>query len=336
MHVIELRAAATESLTRTEWPEPAKPGHGEALIWMHAAAFNFIDVAVAAGPYPGALYPNAPVADGAGEVVAVGDGVDTVSVGDRVAIHPKSHWIAGRGTAQNGKAMRGVTISGSLVELALVDAVTLVKAPDHLSWEQIASLPISATTGWNALQAGNIGPGSTIVLPGTGVTALQTLQLAKAAGAKVIVTSSSDDKLASATALGADHGINYRANPNWETEVLSLTGGVGADLILETTGAATVEKSLAAVRQGGTVFMIGFVSGTALPLDMMPIIVKAIRMIGNNTGSVADFQAAMDVVAAHRISPVVAETFGVADTKAAYLSLDREARFGKVALNLNW
>jgi NADPH:quinone reductase-like Zn-dependent oxidoreductase len=336
MHIIELGGPAITTIKRVSAPEPGPVGHGQALVRMRAAAFNYLDRLVATGGYPGALYPNVPVADGAGEVIAIGDGVESVHVGDRVAVHPKALWIAGAGTVRNNGAMRGVTIPGSLVELALVDAASLVVGPAHLGFEAIASLPIPATTGWNALRAGDIGPGSTVVLPGTGVTALQTLQLAKAAGARVIVTSSSDEKLDRARSLGADEGINYRAIPEWQDEVLRLTDGVGADLVLETTGADTFARSLAAVRHGGTVYAIGFVSGRDTPLDVLTVIGKAIRLIGGNTGSAADFRAATNAIAAHGIEPVIARTFGVGDIAGAYAALLAGEQFGKIAITLDW
>lgn len=336
MHAIELSEPNIAALARITCAAPASPSRGQALVRMRAAALNFLDLLVATGRYPGAIYPNAPVADGAGEVVAVGGDVDEVAVGDRVAVHPKTRWIAGRGTAKTAEIMRGVTVTGSLVEYALVEAATLVKAPDHLSWEEIACLPVPATTGWNALVAAGVGPGSTVVIPGTGVTALQTLQLAKAAGATVIITSSSDQKLAWARALGADHGINYRAAPDWDREVMRLTNGRGADLILETTGEATFAKSLSAVCQGGTVFTIGFVSGASVQFELLPIIVKAVQVIGSNTGSVADLRSAMEIVAAHRIRPLIGQTFSVRDVASAYRALEEAERFGKVAITLDW
>lgn len=175
-----------------------------------------------------------------------------------------------------------------------------------------------------------------MVLPGTGVTALQTLQLAKAAGARVIVTSSSDEKLARARSLGADEGINYRAVPEWQDEVLRLTNGVGADLVLETTGTDTFARSLAAVRHGGTVYAIGFVSGRDTPLDVLTIIGKAIRLIGGNTGSAADFRAATNAIAAHGIEPVIARAFGIDDIDSAYQTLLAGEQFGKIAITLDW
>ncbi len=336
MYSIELSGPTITTIKRVSIPEPGNVGHGQALVRMRAAAFNYLDRLVATGGYPGALYPNIPVADGAGEVIAVGDGVENVGVGDHVAVHPKALWIAGRGTDRNNGAMRGVTIPGSLVELALVDAASLVVAPAHLGFEAIASLPIPATTGWNALRAGEITPGSTVVLPGTGVTALQTLQLAKAAGARVIITSSSDEKLERAKVLGADEGINYRATPDWQDEVLRMTDGLGADLVLETTGTDTFSRSLKAVRHGGTVYAIGFVSGRDTPLDLLAVIGKAIRVIGGNTGSAADFQAATDAISAHRIEPVIAQAFSVGDISDAYAALQKGGQFGKIAITLDW
>lgn len=336
MHAIELSGPDPSYLRQVSLPDPEPAGHGQALVRVHAAAFNYLDRLVVTGGYPGVLYPNIPVADGAGEVVAVGDGVAGVKVGDRVAVHPKAIWFAGQGTARNNKAMRGVTLPGALSEYILVDAASLVVAPAHLGFEAIASLPIPATTGWNALRAADIGPGSTVVLPGTGVTSLQTLQLAKAAGARVIVTSSSDEKLERARALGADEGINYRTTPEWQDVVVKLTDGIGADLVLETTGSDTFIRSVAAVRHGGTVYAIGFVSGHQTPLNLMAVIGNAISIVGGNTGSAADFRAAMVAIAAHKLEPVGAQTFAVGDIKQAYDALLRGDSFGKLAIRLDW
>ena len=168
------------------------------------------------------------------------------------------------------------------------------------------------------------------------MTALQTLALAKAAGARVIVTSSSDDRLARVGELGADQVINYRRQPEWQAVVLEATGGVGADLVLETTGTATFARSLQAVRQGGTVYTIGFVSGATVSVDLLTIIAKAIRVVGGNTGSVADLRAAMAVVAAHRLEPVIGRTFGVGGIAEAYRALAAGDGFGKIAIRLDW
>lgn len=334
MHVIELTAPSLDAFRRTRQDDP-KPRRGEALVRMKAATLNFIDIAVASGNYPGLSFPLVPVADGAGEVVAVGEEVETVSPGDRVAIHPKALWPAGRADARQARAMRGVNLPGALRELAAVGADTLVPVPDHLSWEQAASLPIAATTAWNALSAADIGPGSTVVLLGTGGVSIIALQLAKARGARVIITSSTDEKLARAKRLGADEVINYRETPDWDQSVIALTDGLGAELVLETAGAGTFARSMSAVRQGGTIFTVGFVSGNRLELDLMPIIVKAIRILGVNTGSAADLAEAMRAIAAHRLAPVIDEVYPLGEVRGAYETLAKGgAHFGKLAIGI--
>jgi len=336
MQIIELGAAGLDQFRPSQAPETElRPG--EVRLGMRAASLNFIDLAVATGLYKAAVYPIVPVADGAGEVVEVGPEVTDLELGDRVAVHPKAAWIAGRGTAhQQRQMMRGVTLPGSLSEFAVVEAASVVKAPHHLSWEQIAALPICTTTAWNALKAGSIGPGSSVALLGTGGLSITALQLAKAAGARVIVTSSSDEKLAAARELGADATINYRLTPQWDEQVLKLTDGQGVDLVLETGGAATFARSLQAIRQGGTIFTVGFVTGSRAEVDLMDVIVKGARVVGNNTGSVADLTEATAIVEAHRITPLVAQVYELDELTNAYEALAGGGHFGKLAVNLDW
>jgi NADPH:quinone reductase-like Zn-dependent oxidoreductase len=232
--------------------------------------------------------------------------------------------------------MRGVTEPGSLIEISHVDAASLVKAPAHLSWEQLAALPICATTAWNAMKAGGVGPSSSVVLLGTGGVSVFALQLAKAAGARVIITSSSDEKLRRAADLGADETINYVRETDWDERVIELSGGKGADLVVETGGSATFRRSLNAVRQAGCVFTVGFVSGSTVELDLLSIISKAVRVVGNNTGSAADFSEAMAVITAHAIEPVIDRQFGMQELEQAYVALGAGGHFGKLALTIDW
>jgi len=334
MNLIEL--IGPDSFQRREVSAPPPPVQGEVHVRMRAASLNFIDLAVARGVYPGLSYPLIPVADGAGEVIAVGPGVTSAAVGDRVALHPKSLWIAGRASALQARTMRGVNQPGSLAEIVAVDTATLVKGPDHLSWEEMASLPICATTAWNALAAANVGPGSTVALLGTGGVSIFALQLAKARGARVIITSSSDEKLARARAVGADEVVNYQRSHDWDAEVVALTEGAGADLVLDTVGAATFAQSLGAVRQGGVVYTVGFVTGSKVEVDLMPLIVKAVRVIGNNTGSVENLADAAAAIAAHRIQPVIDQVFGLNELPEAYAALAAGGHFGKLAVRLDW
>ncbi|CAN7627308.1 NAD(P)-dependent alcohol dehydrogenase [Pseudoduganella sp. LjRoot289] len=332
MKAIQLTAPALTAFRQTELPEP-KAGPGEVLLRLRAATLNYVDVAIATGSFPGAQFPMIPVADGAGEVAALGENVGGWAVGDRVVPHFMPNWQGGPITPHHVAALRGITLPGSLAEYVAVPAASLVALPAHLDFAQGAALPIAATTAWNAVRSAQVRPGSVVVLLGTGGVSIFALQFAKSSGATVIVASSSDEKLERARQLGADHLVNYRATPAWDEEVLNLTGGRGADLVVETVGDATFARALNAAAMGGTVFTVGFVSGTAAPIDLLPIIVKALRIIGNNTGSVADLAEAARAIAAHRIVPVIDRVFDIGETGAAYAELASGGRhFGKLAI----
>ncbi|MES2612787.1 MAG: NAD(P)-dependent alcohol dehydrogenase [Pseudomonadota bacterium] len=332
MKAIELTAPSLNALRSTEWPDPVA-GPGEVLVRLRAAALNYLDVAVATGGFPVPAFPMIPVADGAGEVAALGDGVDGLALGDRVVPHFMPLWQGGAITPRHVAAMRGLTLPGSLAEYVAVPATSLVPLPVHLDFAQGATLPVAATTAWNALRSAAVRPGSVVLLLGTGGVSIFALQFAKAAGATVVLASSSAEKLERARQLGADHLINYRETPAWDEEVLRLTAGHGADLVVETVGAATIARSLRAAAMGGTVFTVGFVGGTSAPVDLLPIIVKALRVVGNNTGSVADLAEAARAIAAHRIVPVIDRVFGLGDAREAYAQLAAGGQhFGKLAI----
>jgi len=332
MKAIELTAPTLTAFHQTELPDP-KARRGEVLVRLRAATLNFLDVAIATGSFPGTGFPLIPVADGAGEVAALGEGVNGLTIGDRVIPHFMPNWQGGVITPRNIAAMRGVTLPGSLAEYVAVPAASLVALPSHLDFVQGAALPIAATTAWNAMRSAQVRPGSVVLLLGTGGVSIFALQFAKACGATVMVASSSDEKLARARQIGADHLINYRATPSWDDEVLKLTEGRGADLVVETVGGATFQRSLNAAAVGGTVFTVGFIGGTAASIDLLPIIVKALRIVGNNTGSVADLAEAARAIAAHRIVPVIDRVFDIGDASAAYAELSAGKRhFGKLAI----
>lgn len=332
MKAIQLTAPSLDAFRRTELPEP-KAARGEVLLRLRAASLNFVDVAIATGNFPGASFPMVPVADGAGEIAALGDGVDGWKVGERVVPHFMPNWLGGAITPHNVAALRGISLPGSLAEYVAVPASSLVALPAHLDFVHGAALPIAATTAWNAVRSAQLRPGAVVLLLGTGGVSIFALQFAKAHGATVILASSSDDKLERARQLGADQLINYRATPAWDEEVLKLTAGRGADLVVETVGGATIARSLNAAAVGGTVFTVGFVGGTAAPIDLLPVIVKALRIVGNNTGSVADLAEAARAIAAHRIVPVIDRVFDIEQTAAAYAELAAGGRhFGKIAI----
>lgn len=332
MKAIHLTAPALNAFQAVDLPEP-RAGRGEVLVRLRAAALNYLDVAVAAGHFPAPVWPLVPVADGAGEVVALGDDVTGFAPGDRVVPHFMPAWQDGAIGAARVAAMRGVNLPGSLAEFVAVPASSLVRLPDHLDFAQGATLPIAATTAWNAVRAGQVKAGSVVVILGTGGVSLFALQFAKALGATVVLVSSSEAKLDRGHGLGADHLVNYQRTPAWEDEVLALTGGRGADLVVETVGGASVGRSIRAAALGGTVFTVGFLAGTGFEIDLLPLIVKAVRLVGNNTGSVADLAAATQAIATHRIVPVVHRTFGLADTAEAYAELAAGGRhMGKLAI----
>lgn len=335
MKAIELTAPSLTAFRQTELPDPVA-GPGQVLLRLRAASLNYVDLALATGNFPGASFPMIPVTDGAGEIAALGDGVHGLAVGARVIPHFMPGWQSGPIAPGKVAGMRGITLPGSLAEYVTVPAASVVAMPDHLDFAQAAALPIAATTAWNAMRSAQIRPGSVVVLLGTGGVSIFALQFAKASGATVILASSSDEKLARAAALGADHMINYRATPAWDEQVLALTDGRGADLVVETVGAATIARSLNAAAMGGTVFTVGFLGGTTAAFDMLPVIAKALRIVGNNTGSVDDLAQAVRAVAAHRIVPVIDRVFDrvfdIDAAGAAYAALGAGGHVGKLAI----
>ncbi len=334
MQVIELNTPGLANLQAAVRPDP-HPGAGEVLVRLRAASLNYLDLMVAHGRFPGVVYPLVPVTDGAGEIMECGPGVSGWKAGDRVIPHFMPNWTNGPIAPQCLAAQRGVTTQGSLAEYAVVPAAGLVATPSHLADAQAATLPIAATTAWNALSAGGIRPGDTVLLLGTGGVSIFALQFAKAAGARVIITSSSNEKLARAKALGADLTINYREQPEWDVEVLRLTGGEGVQLVLESGGAETFNRSLNAVAFGGTVFVIGLLTGMELQVNVLSILLKAIRVQGNNTGSVQHLAEAARAIDVNRIVPAVDKVLGWKDAAEGYGLLARAGHFGKIAFAID-
>jgi NADPH:quinone reductase-like Zn-dependent oxidoreductase len=331
MYAIQLVEPSLTAFRRVSLPDP-EPGPGEVLIRLRAAALNYIDVAVATGRFPGATLPMVPVADGAGDIVALGADVTDVALGDRVIPHFMPDWLDGPMRPERIAAMRGITLPGSLSEYVVVPARSVVRLPEHLDFAQGATLPIAATTAWNAVRSAQVRPGSAVVILGTGGVSVFALQFAKASGATVILVSSSDAKLERGRALGADHLVNYRATPDWDRVVLETTNGRGADLVVETVGDATFERSLHAAAMGGTVFTVGFLSGAATSINLFSIIGKALRVVGNSTGSVADLAEAVRAIETNRIVPLIDRVVGIDEAAGAYEVLANGTHIGKIAI----
>jgi NADPH:quinone reductase-like Zn-dependent oxidoreductase len=312
------------------------------LIRVHAVSLNYRDLMLVKGQYNARMaLPRIPCSDGAGEIVAIGEGVGRVRVGDRVCGIFMQRWLDGPLKAERSKAALGGDVDGMLAEYALLAADGVVRFPEHLSYEEAATLPCAGVTAWNALHhAGEPGApvreGETIVIQGTGGVSVFALQFAKLMGARVIGTSSSDAKLERARGLGLDGGCNYRVRPEWWKWVSEETEGVGADRIIEVGGAGTFAQSLRAVRVGGIVAQIGVLSGgaTTEPLSLTPILHKQLRVQGIYVGSRAMFEEMNAAIAGARLRPVVDRVFGFAEAREAFSHMESGSHFGKIVIRV--
>ncbi|MEH2107520.1 zinc-dependent alcohol dehydrogenase family protein [Nostoc sp.] len=325
--------AGIDALALVDRPEP-KPAAGQVLIQVKAISLNYRDLLVIEGAYgAGQQYPLIPVSDGAGEVVAVGEGVTRVKIGDRVAGIFFQDWIYGSLTKEKMKSDLGGGIDGMLAEYVVLHQDGLVILPNHLSYIEGATLPCAAVTAWHGLVTkGNIGAGDSVLLLGTGGVSIFALQFAKIHGARAIITSSSDEKLARAKQLGADETINYKTTSDWEKQVYQLTNRTGVDQVVEVGGAGTLPKSLQAVRIGGRISLIGVLSGRGNEIDPMPILFKSLTVQGIYVGSREMFEAMNQAIQQHQIKPIIDRVFPFTEARQAYHYLKSAAHFGKVVI----
>ncbi|MFO7305427.1 MAG: NAD(P)-dependent alcohol dehydrogenase [Gammaproteobacteria bacterium] len=336
MKAYELRELiGPEGLTlNSQRPEP-QPSAGEVLIRVRAASLNYRDISVSFGRYPGTIKTSViPLSDGAGEIVRVGPGVPETRLGERVVTAFYPYWIAGAISETVTDPALGGSLDGVLAELITLPASAAIPIPEHLSFEEAATLPSAALTAWQAIvEVGKVRAGDVVLTLGTGGVSLFALQLAKLHNATVIVTSGSQAKLERVRALGADHVLNYRTTPEWDTEVLQLTQGRGVDVIVEVGGPGTLERSLRCVRKGGTIVFIGRLAGTCL-IDPLPIMRRAVRVIGINVGSHEMFAAMNRALAASRLRPVIDRSFDFSEARAAYDYFQSGVAFGKVVITV--
>ncbi|HQN97691.1 MAG TPA: NAD(P)-dependent alcohol dehydrogenase, partial [Thermoanaerobaculales bacterium] len=272
MRAIEIRGGfGLDNLQLGERPDPA-PGPGEVLLRMRAVSLNYRDLMTVEGSYnPRQPLPLVPCSDGVGEVAAVGEGVSRVAVGDRVATLFSQGRMGGRPTVEELRATLGGPLDGTLAELMVLPERGVIRVPEHLSDAEAATLPCAALTAWSALvEQGRVAAGDTVLVQGTGGVSIFALQFAQMLGARVIVLSSSDDKLVKARRLGAWQEINYLDDPQWGKTVRELTGGVGVDHIVEVGGAGTLAQSLQAIRVGGEISLVGVLAGGASELSIVP------------------------------------------------------------------
>jgi NADPH:quinone reductase-like Zn-dependent oxidoreductase len=317
-----------DGLKRGERDRPTA-GPGQVLVRMRAASLNFRDLAIVAGKYfRGPLTADTiPLSDGAGEVAAVGPGVTQFAVGDRVVA---------TFTQGDPPAALGFPLDGTLTEYAALPVSGLLRLPEHLSFEEAATLPCAGVTVWNALMHGpkSLRPGETVLALGTGGVAIFALQLGKITGARVIITSSSDAKLERARALGADHCINYKTTPDWDKTVLDLTGGHGADHVIDTGGVGTLPRSYLAVGPGGTVSVIGVMTRPEGDLSPYPLMTKGAMVRGIFVGAREHFEGLMKAVTVNRLHPVIDKAFDFDASVEAFKYLKSAQHFGKVVIKI--
>ena len=322
-----------DSLTLTERPDP-KPSYGQVLIKLRSLSLNYRDLMVVKGLYnPKLPLPLIPFSDGVGEVVAVGEGVTRVNIGDRVAGIFFQKWLAGELTAEKAESALGGAIEGMLAEYVVLHEDGVVRVPEHLTDEEAASLPCAAVTAWNALfTSGGLKAGDIVLIQGTGGVSIFALQFALLAGARVIATSSSDEKLERVLQLGASDGINYKQTPDWGKKVRELTAGDGVDYVVEVGGAGTLTESLRAVRYGGQISLIGVLTGGSAEINTASILMKNVKVQGIYVGSREMFEAMNSAIALHKLHPVCDRVFPFHEAPEALKYMETGSHFGKICI----
>lgn len=331
----QLETFGVEHLKQTQRVHQA-PGVGQVRVALKAVSFNYRDLMMVRGQYnPRQPLPLTPCSDGVGVIDAVGEGVTEWQVGDRVIPLFAQSWMAGQLDARGAQDTLGGPIQGTLTQSMVLPAHGVVAAPTYLSDAEAASLPCAALTAWSALMTqGQLHAGQTVLLQGTGGVSLFALQIAKMAGARVIMTSSSDEKLERVRQMGADETINYRTTPKWGKVAQSMTDGVGVDHVIEVGGAGTLAQSLRAVRLGGQISLIGVLSGASEPLNIIPILMRNIRVQGVFVGHRESMNAMLRAFEAHATAPVIDRVFGWDEAQDAFNYLASGKHMGKICLSV--
>ncbi len=335
MKAWEFNGFGLEQLKLVEKSVP-KPAGNELLVHVSAVSLNYRDKLLYDGLHnPDLRFPMIPVADAAGEVVEVGRDVTRFSAGDRIISHYATKWLDGEGHLDDSVHTLGNTISGALAEYIVLDEQAVVAKPDYLSDEEASTLPVAALTAWYALvEKGQLKAGQTVLIQGTGGVSIFGLQLASALGAKPIVTSGSDEKLARAKSLGAVHGINYVRLPDWEKAVLDFTAQEGVDHVLEVVGGDNLARSLAAAKVGGQISVIGVLQGISSNIELFSLFQKKaiLRGIGG-VGPRRAFEEMNKALVKLKLRPVIDAVYSLADALSAFRHLERGA-FGKVVIRV--
>lgn len=323
------------NLRLAERPDP-RPGPAQVLVRVRAVSLNYRDLLTVEGKYnPKQKLPLIPCSDGAGEVVAVGEGVARVRPGDRVCGIFAQRWIAGEPSRDKLRSTLGGPFDGMLAELVVLHEEGVVVVPPHLTWEEAATLPCAGVTAWSALVThGKLTAGDTVLLQGTGGVSIFALQLAQLLGVRAIITSSSDEKLEQARRLGASGLINYQKKPEWSGAARDLTDGAGVDLVVEVGGAGTLEQSLRSVRMGGTICLIGNLAGIVAQVPLALVFMPQVRLQGILVGHREGFEAMNRAIAQHEMRPVIDRTFPFEEARAAFELMAASGHFGKICVRV--
>lgn len=331
MRTWQISSFGIDSLELVDRPDP-EPGPGQISVAVRAVSLNYRDLRMVKGLYnPKLKMPRIPCSDGAGEVEAVGPSVTAWKRGDRVAGIFMQNWIEGEPTHAKSAGALGGDIDGMLAERVVLSASGLVAVPPHLSFDEAATLPCAAVTAWNALAVGNLRPGSTVLIQGTGGVSIFALQFARLMGARVLGISGSDAKLERAHGLGLDAGLNYRNTPEWDRWVLEQTGGEGVDLVVEVGGVGTLPRSLRSVRIGGAIAQIGVLDESAEPLPLPLILHKQVRIRGIYVGSRHDFEEMNRAITLAALRPIF-ESASWTTAREVFHRMESGSHFGKLVL----
>jgi NADPH:quinone reductase-like Zn-dependent oxidoreductase len=329
----QIASFGIDSLEVVERPTP-RPGPGEVLVGVRAVSYNYRDLLVIKGLYnPKMKLPRIPCSDGAGEVAAVGEGVTARKPGDRVAGIFMQNWLDGALTPERARGALGGDIDGMLAEFVVLNQEGVVEIPEHLSFQEAATLPCAAVTAWNALQAAELKPGSTVLIQGTGGVSIFALQFARLQGLRVLGVSSSNKKLERAYEMGLDAGMNYKDHPDWDRWALEQTGGTGVDLVVDVGGMGTLPRSLKAIRVGGTVAQVGVLAKETEPLPLAVILHKMARIQGIYVGSRKDFAEMNKAISLSGVRPVC-ENFRWTEAREVLQRMEAGSHFGKLVLTV--
>jgi NADPH:quinone reductase-like Zn-dependent oxidoreductase len=333
MKAYEIHTFGIDRLKMADRPMP-EPGVNQVLIRMQSWSLNYRDLMTITGRYnPRLKLPQVPLSDGAGEVVAVGSEVRCCKVGDRVANTFFEHWVSGEASDDKAKSALGAGRDGVLAEYVALHEDGVIPIPEHLTFAEAATLPCAGLTAWNALVAeGKIKAGQTILTLGTGGVSIFALQFALLHGAQVIITSGSDEKLAKARRLGARWTVNYRQQPDWGRHVRQLTGGRGVDLVVELGGAGTFNQSVAALKRGGHLSLIGVLAPGSDP-NIRSVLMNSIRVQGIFVGTRDTFADMNAAISLHGLHPVIDRIFGFEEVRDAFRLMESGGHFGKICIS---